>query len=343
MYCPIIKLRRKEVHDLPNLFEAFQTMEIRPFFEIIHPFATEYRSSKNSDKVIKNYQLCKILDQIPNNKECFVTIYRKLLKIHKATFADSEYLKYATVNPDDYEGELKKALVFKQVTPVFSVGEQGDLPSVNDFIDYCHENGRQMGLRLSNIDALSLGTVAKLTSKDFLFLDLGEDPIQTLLPSFSLYQKLQSKPILIILGENHNSSLPTKELADSECDNVTFHPDFFDDISAFPFITGAGDYCGLKNALTESRPTRQHPGFANAIFYQRKDKGYLVLRDEVEEGVAGFREIEAKARNHKQMIDAHAWNIINKFERGGDWSSWNVAGLVHYIYQLANYINDEEE
>lgn len=340
-YVPIIKLRRKEIHNLAHLKDAMNTSEIIPLFEAIHRFKEERPDGIESKP--SYFELGGILKDLPPQKPYFLTIYRNLTRIKDSTFADSDFLKNDTASPEFYEDELKKGLTFAEAIPVFSVADDGDLLNANDFVDFCHQRERIVGIRISALDDLSKGTISQLTAQDYLFIDLGEDSLESLNPSFEIFQDLPVQPHLIILAENHNYDLKTKDLKKNECDTTTLHSDILDDIETYSFISGAGDYCGLKNSLSESRPNQGHQGFANAIFYQRPKKGYLILRDPLEEGVSGFEEIMVQAKDHKDMIDSHAWEIINGFGKSGDWSSWNVAGLVHYIYQIDDYINSKTD
>ena len=348
VYVPVLILRDEEIKRLSTLRDAFLHEEVIPFLEIVRDFlnpvirpgrikkdGTIGKSSENDARLLAN-----ILLALPKGKAPFVAVYRNLKKCSSSDFSEDYPYLSSLFDVNSYFSESTHLFDFPNVIPVFEVDNHDDLLSASSFVEKAHSLNRSVGLRVNVIDDEETAILGQLLESDYLFLNLGEEDVSTSESSLMNYDESDVKAPLIVIGENHPAALKTKELVDAKNENKKLHCDYFDEIKSFPYVAGAGDYCGVKNVLKQEsmRSKIPHPGQANLIIYHHNTKGYRVFVDGKADGARGYANILAQALKNSHEIDSHALGIIRGEKTTGSYARWNVIGAIHYVYDVLQIV-----
>jgi len=347
LYVPVLVMRNEEIKRLHDLKDAFSHQEVIPFLEIVRDFEKptprlgrkKKDGSRGKGSLNEAYMLASMLSEIPEGKHVFAGLYRHLDKCKNQDFPDLFPYVEQLKNDEFYLSKSIALFQFKNVTPVFEMDSGDDTAYASAFLTEAKRLGRSSGIRLNAINMKYNDVLMKLGDDDWLFLNIGESNVDTAYPSISFFEDYGIRGHLIIVGENHPSSLKTTALMPAENEKFLLHGDYFNDIAQYKSISGAGDYCSVKDSLVESiRSKRHYDGKANFLIYHHSKNGYLILTDDANNGAKGYLKVRQQAIQRASEIDPHAMSIIMNDVINGSYGQWNVIGLVHYIYDVLQLV-----
>jgi len=347
LYVPVLILRDEEIKRLPCLKEAFNHPAVIPFLEIVRDFENpairqgrlKKDGSRGKESSSEARTLSSVLAALPEGKAVFVGLYRNFGKCRSQDLP--KLFPYVAIWMDikQYSAAASHLFQYPNVIPVFEMNSSADSDCASSFLDEAKSKGRRVGIRLNAIDMHYLELLRKLSSEDYLFLNLGEADVDSASSSVFFYKDYGVAARLVIIGENHPAALKTISLAPAENEKDVLHGDYFDEIYPYPDIWGVGDYCSMKNVLVDTiRSKKYHPGKANLLIYHHATRGYRILTDGGANGPSGYAEIQKQALEHSDEIDPHALAIITEDTKTGSFGRWNVIGAVHYIYDVLQIV-----
>lgn len=340
MYVPMLKNWDSEMRALRLLVEGgiLPSSGIQPLLKIVEQDEAPSKRGwyKSLDK----------LDSFFSGSSAFVDYYRcDLSKYKQLDMEKIGRVRELSADPVLYLSEMETIASYANLTPVISIRagvENAEDEAIRDsLIRIRQKNGsKALGLCVSSSFDSYPHSIGVLSDSDYLFLDIGEQPLSSQVVTLAKFKNVQTKAKTILLNSPRKKAIKNR---DYEERGVT---DLIDNSVREKYrdhgFYGFGDYAGLRDDL---KLNIKNGGKAcAAIFIYRDDinKFMVYMNPNPEDGIQGLRKLANDVWDDLAVLDPENTCIaLNQFRdswmngNAGNYATWVSRTVVRYVQQIA--------